>query len=149
MPLSFPLVLLSFLCSLVQEQERRAACPLLCREQNGPLLSSRTELPSASNALLLAESFSSTSSFSSAASLGGTELPPPHHEHLLQPGPLWGAAGLEAVVPPLRMGGDAMGSPLELLFAFLRGFPLPAAPASSAFLLPKCLHCFPRSAVFL
>lgn len=53
----------------------------------------------------------------------------------------------------LRSGirGDAMVSPPELLFAFLPGFPPSAAPASSALLLllPKCLHRFPRSAVFL
>lgn len=102
-------------------------------------LSSCVELLFTTNALLLAES-------SSTAIL---EALSPPYEYLLQPRPLWGAAGLEATVPPLRIGDDVMSSPPELLFAFLQRFPPAVAPASSAFLLPKCLHCFLKFAVFL
>lgn len=131
----------SYLCSFLLSPPRwmgrggrlALSCAMACREQHGPSLSSRTEPPFTSNALLLAESSSSSSSSSSAASLGGTEPPP--HEHHLQPGPLWGASGLEAAVPPLRMGGMRWVHPrscsLPSCGASPRPWPQPALPSSS------------------
>lgn len=136
-PSSFPLVPL-FSLSSTRDGDRRVVCPLLCDGMQGAATPHR---------VLVWNCLSPPMPYcwlNLPLQLPRKALSPPH-EYFLQPRPLWGAA-----VPPLRMGDDVMSSPPELFFAFLQGFPPAAAPASSAFLLlPKCLHCFPRSAVFL